>query len=201
MRSRARIIVHDVHDYNLEIRSSLSIRHVKLVAQQWRCYIVCPVSRIVPPAYGCIQSVYQTQHSWLMEWRFQLSHGIYSHDLEMQSVKKQRCRCYWWPKYAMGACFTITCPRPGNDILKEEHSSCRLLEMSSHHLISAAEVSFRRLEKAVGDRSIEKGVSEAVSDIFCLFRLTCHNEISLARSLDIMLVCCLYLFICCRLHI
>ena len=37
---------------------------------------------------------------------------------------------------------------------------------------------------------------KAVSDIFCLSRLACHNEISFARSLDTMLVCCLFAFVC-----
>ena len=62
MRSWVRIIlqgVHDcAHDY-LAIRSSLSIRHVKWVAQQWHFPIVCPVSRI-SPAYHCIESLSTT---------------------------------------------------------------------------------------------------------------------------------------------
>ena len=59
-RSWSCIIVHGAREcandyvyYHLAIRSSLSIRHVKLVARQWRCPIVCPISRI-SPAYGCI---------------------------------------------------------------------------------------------------------------------------------------------------
>ena len=50
----------------------------------------------------------------------------------------------WWPKCAMGSCFTITRPGPGDDVLKEEQSwpSCCLLERVVTILF--AEVLYRR---------------------------------------------------------
>ena len=63
-----------------------------------------------------------------MERQFQLSLGICSHDLEMQSVKKQRFRCPDGRNAQWGHVFMITRPGPGNDVLKEEQSSCRLRE-------------------------------------------------------------------------
>ena len=95
MRSWSRIIVHGArecaHDYayyNLAIRSSLSIRHVKLVARQWRCPIVCPVSKI-SPAYGCIESVLYLETRVLTpeeidgdDWA-PIHHAIYGGSLEL----------------------------------------------------------------------------------------------------------------------
>jgi len=51
IRYDARGCVHDYTYYYLTIRSSLSIRHVKLVARQRLCSIIGPVIRI-SPAYG-----------------------------------------------------------------------------------------------------------------------------------------------------
>ena len=45
----------------------------------------------------------------------------------------------------MGSCFMITHPGPGNDVIKEEQSPCRLLERVV--TISFAEVSYQNVDR------------------------------------------------------